>query len=133
MVRDWFGTAFWKRVARARNAGFSTSLRHDPEAPALLLSPHLDDAVLGCWSVLTGEDPVELVNVFALAPPPGSSTDWDRIAGASDSAALFAARIEEDARALGLAGRKPHNLPFLELQHRRGKPSRWRCRSRGTG
>ena len=116
------GTAVWKRVANARNRRFETSLRHDPSGPLVVLSPHLDDAVLDCWSVLTGPGEVEVVNVFGLAPPAGTSTDWDRIVGVPDSAALFAARIEEDAEALALAGRTAHNLPFLEIQYRRGKP-----------
>jgi LmbE family N-acetylglucosaminyl deacetylase len=114
-------TAAWKRVARARNARFSTQLRVDRDAPALLLSPHLDDAVIDCWSVLTAAEDVEVVNVFALAPPPGTNTDWDRAIGFKDSALLFASRLAEDAEALALAGREPHNLPFLELQYRRGK------------
>jgi LmbE family N-acetylglucosaminyl deacetylase len=122
MPLERLGTAFWKRVARARNRRFATALRRDPDAPVLLLSPHLDDAVLDCWGVLTGPADVQVVNVFALAPPAGTSTDWDRIIGVPDSAALFAARIEEDAQALSQAGRTPHNLPFLELQYRRGRP-----------
>jgi LmbE family N-acetylglucosaminyl deacetylase len=122
MRREWLGTAFWKRVARARNRGFETALRADPAAPTLLLSPHLDDAVLDCWSVLTADEDVEVVNVFALAPPAGTTSEWDRIAGEPDSAALFAARIAEDERALALARRAPHNLPFLELHYRRGRP-----------
>jgi hypothetical protein len=122
MLPERLGTAFWKRVATARNRRFATSLRADPAGPTLLLSPHLDDAVLDCWSVLTGDGPVEVVNVFALAPPAGTSTGWDRIVGVADSAALFAARISEDAQALALARRSPHNLPFLELQYRRGEP-----------
>lgn len=121
MLRERLGTAVWKRVANARNRGFETALRHDPEGPVLLLSPHLDDAVLGCWSVLTSGDDVQVVNVFTLPPPPGTSTEWDRLAGVPDSPRLFAMRIAEDARALALAGREPHNLPFLELGYRRGK------------
>jgi LmbE family N-acetylglucosaminyl deacetylase len=122
MPLERLGTAFWKRVAAARNRRLETALRRDAEGPVLLLSPHLDDAVIDCWSLLTGDGAVEVVNVFALSPPDGTATDWDRVVGATDSAALFAARVEEDARALALAGRKPHNLPFLELQYRRGKP-----------
>lgn len=122
MHKERLATAFWKRVARARNSRFSTRLQADPEAPLLLLSPHLDDAVLDCWSVLTADEAVEVANVFGLAPPPGTVTSWDRVLGAADSAVLFAARLTEDAAALALAGREPTNLPFRELQYRRGKP-----------
>ena len=37
-------------------------------APALLLSPHPDDAVLDCWSVLAGPGDLRVVNVFAGVP-----------------------------------------------------------------
>jgi LmbE family N-acetylglucosaminyl deacetylase len=122
MLGERLGTAVWKRVARARNRRFASVLRPEPGAPVLVLSPHLDDAVLDCWSVLTGEDEVEVVNVFALSPPAGTSSHWDALAGEPDSRKQFTARIEEDGRALALAGRTPHNLPFLELGYRRGKP-----------
>ncbi len=35
-----------------RERDFSPLLRFDPDAPQLILSPHWDDAVLSCWSVL---------------------------------------------------------------------------------
>ncbi|HYH59630.1 MAG TPA: hypothetical protein VD790_10490 [Thermoleophilaceae bacterium] len=122
MLRERLGTALWKRVAAARNRRFRTALRTDPDGPVLVLSPHLDDAVLDCWSVLTGPADVRVVNVFALPPAPGTTTDWDGIAGQPDSAALFAERIAEDVDALDEAGRGPENLPFLEIQYRRGRP-----------
>ena len=97
----------WELRRRARNRGFAPSLRHAGEAPAVLLSPHLDDAVLDCWSTLTSPAPVQVVNVFDAAPPPGTLAFWDRLAGAHDSAALVAERIAEDRAALALAGREP--------------------------
>lgn len=115
-------TAFWKRFARARNSRLKTRLRSNPVSPRLLLSPHLDDAVIDCWSVLTGPGDVQVVNVFGQAPARGTSTDWDRALGFSDSKELFEARLAEDSEALAAAGRTPHNLGFLELQYRRGKP-----------
>jgi LmbE family N-acetylglucosaminyl deacetylase len=83
-----------------------------------VLSPHLDDAVLSCWSVLTGPGEVQPVNVFAASPVPGFVTDVDRICGATESAAHMAERRAEDAEALMLAGRTPVNLPFLDRQYR---------------
>jgi len=41
----------WRAAREARR--FTTRLRHDPGAPELLLSPHLDDAVLDCWDLLS--------------------------------------------------------------------------------
>jgi LmbE family N-acetylglucosaminyl deacetylase len=98
--------------------GFSPSLGHDPAAPPLLLSPHLDDAVIDCWSVLTAPGDLNVVNVFAGVPPRGRTTHWDRIVGASDSAELMERRIAEDGAALSKAGRTPHNLDLLEYQQR---------------
>ena len=42
------------------------------------------------------------------------------LAGATDSAAAVRARVEEDRRALALAGRATVNLPFLDSQYREG-------------
>ncbi|MCU1592051.1 MAG: LmbE-like protein [Frankiales bacterium] len=108
-----------RRSSRVRDAGFRTSLRLDRGGPVLLLSPHLDDAVLSCWSVLSSTAELRVVNVFAGLPPPGRCTTWDSIAGATDSAALMEARHLEDAAALGVLGLRPENLSFLEHPHRR--------------
>ena len=91
----------------------------DESAAALVLSPHFDDAVLDCWGVLAGPGAVEVVNLFAAAPPAGTVTLWDEITGAGDSAARVAERVAEDAAALGVANRTPHNLTFLDAQYRR--------------
>ena len=87
-------------------------------ADSIILSPHFDDAVLSCWHLLTGTGEVLVVNVFAGEPPAGVLGWWDRFAGASESAAAVRARIEEDRRALALAGRAHVNLPFLDSQYR---------------
>jgi LmbE family N-acetylglucosaminyl deacetylase len=96
---------------------------HDPAAPVLVLSPHLDDAVLSCWSVLTTPREVAVANVFTSVPRPGTLTTWDRITGASDSAAAMKLRLDEDRRALALAGRRPLNLDLADKQYRRRAPS----------
>jgi LmbE family N-acetylglucosaminyl deacetylase len=86
----------------------------------LLLSPHLDDAVLDCWGQLASGAPVRVVNLFAGVPPAGTAVPlWDRITGASDSPARMRERLAEDASALALAGREPVNLPLLDAQYRR--------------
>lgn len=84
----------------------------------VILSPHLDDAVLSCWHVLEGPGDVVVVNVFAGVPPPGSDTGWwDRTSGNGDSVRAVQARIEEDRAALALAGRTAVNLDFLDDQY----------------
>jgi len=86
-----------------------------------VLSPHLDDAVLSCWSVLTAPEPVLVVNVFTGSPPPGSGARWwDRVTGASDSASRMRERLAEDRAALALAGREALHLDLLEVQYRDG-------------
>jgi LmbE family N-acetylglucosaminyl deacetylase len=102
----------------ALTLGLSTRLQADPGGATVVLSPHLDDAVLSCWSVLSGPGDVRPVNVFAASPPAGFVTDVDRICGATDSAAHMVERRAEDAEALALAGRTPVNLPFLDRQYR---------------
>ena len=37
----------------------------------VVLSPHLDDAVLSCWHVLGREGDVRVVNVFTGSPEDG--------------------------------------------------------------
>ena len=109
---------FWRRAGPLLERGFTPALRHDASAPPLLLSPHLDDAVIDCWSVITAPGALNVVNVFAGVPPEGRTTHWDRIVGAPDSAALMRSRIEEDRAALERVGRSALNLGFLEHQQR---------------
>ncbi len=102
---------------------FRPRLRFDPHAPELLLSPHWDDAVLDCWSLLSSARQVTVVNLFAGLPSPGGLAPWDAITGATDSATRARERIAEDARALARAGRTPVNLPFLDAQYRTAAPA----------
>jgi LmbE family N-acetylglucosaminyl deacetylase len=115
-----------RRVYRSANQArerreaesFRTRMRFDPGAPELLLSPHWDDAVLDCWSVLAAEPEVTVANLFAGTPASGRLTEWDAITGAGDSAQRAAERRAEDARALQVAGREPLNLALLDAQYR---------------
>ena len=86
---------------------------------AAILSPHLDDAVLSCWHLLAGPADVTVINVFAGVPASaGADAWWDRLTGATDSRQRMHERVEEDRRALALAGRVPVNLDFLDHQYR---------------
>ncbi len=102
---------------------FRSRMRIDPRAPELLLSPHLDDAVLDCWSLLASDRELRVVNIFTGIPPAGRLERWDAITGARDSAERVRERIAEDAVALGCAARKPVNLPFLDAQYRPPPPA----------
>src|SRR5579871_5738419 len=89
----------------------------DPDT--IVLSPHFDDAVLSCWHLLAGAGEVLVVNVFGGVPAAGTLGWWDELAGVTDSATAVRARIEEDRKALALAGRTAVNLPFLDGQYRK--------------
>jgi LmbE family N-acetylglucosaminyl deacetylase len=99
---------------------YKAPVQHSPDAPVIVLSPHLDDAVLSAWSVLTGPSDVLVVNVFAGVPENGSPPRWDRVLRATDSRELVRARIAEDREALALAGRTAVNLHLLDAQYRDG-------------
>lgn len=86
--------------------------------PAVILSPHLDDAVLSCWHLLSGPGEVEVINVFAGSPPPGTKASWwDRITGSTDSVARMQERRNEDDAAFAVAGRSATHLDFLDHQY----------------
>ena len=88
----------------------------------MILSPHLDDAVLSCWHLLDGPGDVRVLNVFAGVPAAGAATGWwDRASGSGDSARAVRARIDEDRTALAVAGREGVNLDFLDAQYRDGE------------
>lgn len=84
-----------------------------------VLSPHLDDAVASCWTVLESPADVLVVNVFAGIPEPGSGTHlWDAITKADDSPRRMQERLDEDREALSQLGRPAVNLGFLDAQYR---------------
>ncbi len=97
-------------------------MEHVADAPIVLLSPHLDDAVVSAWSVITDVRDVAIVNVFAGIPEPGPVPRWDLLTGARDRRVHMQERLEEDRAALALAGREPSYLPFLDRQYRSGDP-----------
>jgi LmbE family N-acetylglucosaminyl deacetylase len=87
------------------------------EAPILVLSPHPDDAVLGCWSAVANQRRAEVVNIFAGIPPAGTSGGWDRECGVPNSAEMMRRRRAEDERALAIARVRPVHLEFLDMQY----------------
>ncbi len=107
-------------LERTAPGGEGADVEVDPQAPALVLSPHWDDAVLSCWSVLGAAGELSVVNVFAALPPAGRRGPWEAFAGLADSRERARARREEDVRALSLAGRDAHNLELPEIQQRDG-------------
>ena len=87
------------------------------DSRTVVLSPHLDDAVLSCWHVLQ-EDETTVVTVFAGVPEAGTAGWWDRLTGADDSATRVHERRRENDDALALAGASSLTLDLLDAQYR---------------
>jgi LmbE family N-acetylglucosaminyl deacetylase len=85
----------------------------------LVLSPHLDDAVLGCGQLLAAHPGATVLTVFAGAPDsyPDPMTWWDQLAGFESEHDPLDARRKEDARALGELRAQPLWLEFVEHQY----------------
>jgi LmbE family N-acetylglucosaminyl deacetylase len=84
----------------------------------VILSPHFDDAVLSCWSVLTGPADVEVLNVFTGAPArPTDLTEAELLTGADDALARARERADEDRAALAVAGVRARNVGLLDHPH----------------
>lgn len=93
-------------------------VRYEPAAPTVVLSPHLDDAVLSVFEILDGPGEVLVVNVCDGVPPAGRASDWVRLCGGSDDAAQLLLRRAEDRAALATIGRGSVGLGFLETDER---------------
>ncbi len=79
----------------------------------VVVSPHFDDAVLSCWSLVDGPGDVTVLTVFTEGPAPGLVADWDRDTGV-DSATRMRQRVDENRAALAIAGREPLDLGLKE-------------------
>jgi LmbE family N-acetylglucosaminyl deacetylase len=87
-------------------------------APLAVLSPHLDDAVLGCGRLLARHPGSVVITLFAGRPGHGSPlTGWDRDAGFREGDDVIGARRGEDAAALARLGARPVWLDFRDAQY----------------
>ncbi len=84
----------------------------------VVLSPHLDDAVLSVFTVLDGPGEALVVNVCDGVPSGGSATEWVRQCGGGDDAEQMRRRRREDEAALAVVGRPSVGLGFLEADER---------------
>lgn len=93
----------------------------------VIVSPHLDDAVLGCGRLMAAHPGATVVTVYAGGPPvyPDPMTHWDTLAGFVAGDDVLAARREEDAAALTVLGATPSWLDFVE--HPRFPEPAWLC------
>ncbi len=72
-------------------------LEHDRRL--LVLSPHLDDAILSAFSLFSARRSSTVVTVFDGHPASPVTTEWDRLCGFTDSTSAMAARHLEDEAA----------------------------------
>jgi LmbE family N-acetylglucosaminyl deacetylase len=82
----------------------------------VIVSPHLDDAVLGCSYLLAAHPGVAVVTVFAGRPPeyPAPMERWDDLCGFVEGDEVHEARRAEDAAALSIFHAQPIWLDFVE-------------------
>jgi LmbE family N-acetylglucosaminyl deacetylase len=93
----------------------------EPAAPLLVVSPHLDDGVLSCGTLLAARPGAVVLTLFAGTPANATQlTDWDRAAGFDDAREAVAARRQEDAAALAVLGAQPLWFDFTDAQY--GQP-----------
>jgi LmbE family N-acetylglucosaminyl deacetylase len=100
-----------------------------PEPPSLdlrrvlVVSPHVDDAVLSCGHLLARAEQALSVTVFAGVPAryPSPLEGWDRDCGIVPGDDIMAKRRGEDARTLEILGISARVLDFLDLQYRNGE------------
>ncbi len=89
----------------------------------LVISPHLDDAVLSCGRWLAAHPGSVVLTLFAGAPRDASlRTGWDAQCGFDSAGQAVAARRGEDARALAILGAAPRWLDFADGQYDEGVP-----------
>jgi LmbE family N-acetylglucosaminyl deacetylase len=82
------------------------------------ISPHLDDAVLGCSALLAAYPGAIVVTVFAGRPPDGTPLPaWDEAAGFRAGDDVVGIRRTEDRAALHTLGARPRWLDFLDAQY----------------
>jgi LmbE family N-acetylglucosaminyl deacetylase len=92
--------------------------------PALVISPHLDDAVLACGCLLAVHPDSTVVTVFAGAPRDASRlTPWDARCGFSSAEQAMAVRRQEDQAALAALDAAPRWLEFCDSQYGQTPPA----------
>jgi len=86
----------------------------------LIVSPHLDDAVLSCWHAMAAaSEPATVVTLFAGLPDAAAKlAPWDSVSGATDPAAQMRRRRMEDEAALEACGARFVHCEFRDDQYR---------------
>jgi LmbE family N-acetylglucosaminyl deacetylase len=114
------------RPERVRDGSFpmrSWGLPDDGELDrVVVVSPHLDDAVLGCARFLAVHPGATVVTVFAGNPDayPEPMRLWDVQSGFGPDDDVMEARRREDRAALAVLGATPMHLDFVEHTYNAG-------------
>src|SRR3954466_4699262 len=88
-------------------------------SPLLVISPHLDDGVLGCGEMLAMCPGSVVLSLFAgPGQDPAACTEWDAACGFTSARHALAVRVTEDDAALGLLNALPSRLEFPDDQYR---------------
>ncbi len=95
------------------------TMHGDEFARLLIVSPHLDDAVLSCGELLYSYPGALVVTVFAGNPAqyPVPQREWDRQCGFHLGDDVMQARRDEDRAALAILNATPHHLSFVEYTY----------------
>lgn len=89
---------------------------------AVLLSPHLDDALLSAHYLLSAWPELEAWTVFAGRPVPIQQTEWDRRSGFADSDIALDARLEEEENAFEGLPNPRRYFDLVDDQYRSASP-----------
>ena len=85
----------------------------------LVVSPHLDDAVISCGSLLLAHPGATVVTLFSASPPAYTDplNEHDTDCGFQPGVDTMAVRRDEDLRAMTAVGATSSWLPFCQNSH----------------
>ena len=85
----------------------------------VIVSPHFDDAVMSCGSLVARHPGTQVTTVFSGRPGPGvTAHSWDKSAGFATGDEATLARHDEDRNALEVLGARQGGLGFLDGPYR---------------
>lgn len=88
----------------------------------LIISPHLDDAVLGAGQLMAGRPNCDVLTLFSGVPIDEMLlTPYDRKSGFIRSHQAMMKRREEDNQALAILQANPIHTDFLDSQYTKGR------------
>lgn len=86
--------------------------------PLVIVSPHLDDAVLSCGQLMAGRPDTVVVTVFTGTPAHrGASTSYDRNCGFDNAHQAMGRRRQEDAAAMHVLNAVSRHCGFIDHQY----------------